>query len=1011
MKPIIKYSLALFAGVAITLAFAGCSHEYSTEVVRREKSMEMVFHINIPGRSAPETRALGDYEENEVKTIEMLLFNPSTKTVVHNPVFANEITSDNSDFRKKSFSVRLPQGVFDVMIFANSRTAFNNIIIQAGDSQEAVLAQLKTQMPATGWISNPSDVSKSYLMPMWGMKEGVSVGQGATITGIWLHRMLSRIDLTVAGSDTQTGNFKLKDIKLYNVQKEGRIAPALSNWNKNGLVNGTFPAGLAAMPSLTGGGTFTSPISYASGIAADQKSCVSEIYIFEAPKATVHADQNAPFLTVKGEFNGVDGWYRIDLADYQSMSYMDVLRNHLYKIQINRVTGTGFPNEEDAKKNRGDNIVVDITLWNEYDLGGTVFDGQHFLSVNPQDINYDEEEHRGETLIIRTDNNSLMSLSNIKVSGSPTNPNAAINWITNLSLSPKSELNGKNLYTLTYDVVENESDERTGYIYVTLGRLTNVVRIEQADGGKTITVSEYLILGHTAQNPAIPKLIVECTKSNGTPDCNLKWTLIVPENNNWLMLSLTNNYADAGKIIHGTGTGEIYVFATSNTLGTNARQEIVTLSGKKGVIGSTMIRQHKDNPPAISANERASCAGAFWRHDQIGERIVQINIGSNRGAWMAMVNFYDNNWNPENEDGVVLALSGSSDPKVGTAEHGNAEDYPMTGFGYGSVVSGSVNSGEDVTFRIGLQKRFTKYSDTPNYTSTFPARYAVIEFWYADLSKMQKIYLRQGEGADYVMRQNDAVNSGGHNSSTRMAARFSPFNLTADILNKQVTINGDAGANPGKFTQFPSQVGAYFQWGLSSSTDKRIAWAPFGEVTWKWGVASSWSSNDESCPSGYRRPKDTDVGASQSNQYGPVAGSEIRQSLWDNPQATDSGGNTPNNTDNVVFGYYADGFYDRNKVVRSGPAGNGHVALGTAKVAFGGRLFFNPNTNASLFFPLAGYRDHNGTLHNNDTSTGYYWTSSTPYANGWSMALHTNGFVLMTAGMKDSGHNIRCVKQ
>jgi len=27
------------------------------------------------------------------------------------------------------------------------------------------------------------------------------------------------------------------------------------------------------------------------------------------------------------------------------------------------------------------------------------------------------------------------------------------------------------------------------------------------------------------------------------------------------------------------------------------------------------------------------------------------------------------------------------------------------------------------------------------------------------------------------------------------------------------------------------------------------------------------------------------------------------------------------------------------------------------------------------------------------------------------MALHTNGFVQMTAGMKASGYNIRCVRQ
>ncbi len=274
----------LLAGISCFPVLSGCSYE--DEIAPSDSRREVVFSINIPGNSAPDTRALGKGEENEVQTIEMLLFDPLTDKVVGNPVFANDISTDAGDVTKKTFSVRLPEGRFDVMIFANARKAFEALVIEQGDGQAETLAGLTVSMPAAGWAANPADANKKYLIPMWGMKKNLSVGQSTGISGIWLHRMLSRIDLLVAGSDELTGDFKLKDIKLYNAQKEGRIAPATANWNALGKINGTTPAGLAVSPSTVTGSGVHPAISYASAISADKKSCEGEMYLFEAPKAT-----------------------------------------------------------------------------------------------------------------------------------------------------------------------------------------------------------------------------------------------------------------------------------------------------------------------------------------------------------------------------------------------------------------------------------------------------------------------------------------------------------------------------------------------------------------------------------------------------------------------------------------------------------------------------------------------------------------------------------------------------
>ncbi len=472
----------LLAGITCISVLSGCISDDA--IMPPDSRREVTFSINIPGSSAPDTRALGSGEENEVQTIEVLLFDPHTGRAAGSPVFADNISTDAGDITKKTFSVRLPEGTFDVMIFANARRAFDAAVIAAGDEQEEAIARLTVSMPATGWAANPADAENKYLIPMWGMKEDLPVAEGTGISGIWLHRMVSRIDVLVTGDDEFTGDFKLKDIKLHNVQKEGRVAPAAAGWNPAGKINGTVMAGLAVLPSTVTDCGVHPAISYAPVISADEKGCVGEMYLFEAPKATGHADPDAPFLTVKGEFEGMEGWYRIDLADYDGMTYLDVLRNHRYSIHIERVSGKGFSDEEDAINNRGGNIVVDITTWNEYDMGGTVFDGQNFLSINPQEMEFTTYDHSGASFTIKTDLNSSISLSGIKLSGSPSDPNAALagGWITGLSLSPKNVVGDKNVYTLSFDVAGNgngEGSDRTAYIYVTCGRLTNVVRIEQ----------------------------------------------------------------------------------------------------------------------------------------------------------------------------------------------------------------------------------------------------------------------------------------------------------------------------------------------------------------------------------------------------------------------------------------------------------------------------------------------------------------------------------------------------
>jgi hypothetical protein len=269
---------------------------------------------------------------------------------------------------------------------------------------------------------------------------------------------------------------------------------------------------------------------------------------------------------------------------------------------------------------------------------------------------------------------------------------------------------------------------------------------------------------------------------------------------------------------------------------------------------------------------------------------------------------------------------------------------------------------------------------------------------YNNYTKHQRIFIRQGEGADYVMRTTDPIPIGGVRGT---CARFSPYNLTATKLNDTVPVRG------GKFTDFPTQAGALFQW---ANPFRRIrhAWDPISSETipsWDNNLSYDYwntlSVNHETCPLGYRRPNDGSIIRAETNTN--ISWSEMRLSLMANPG--------PAHTiagDNSIWGFYADGFFDRRPLFDIGSV----IAAApyTNQIAYTGRLFFNPVTNASLFFPAAGNRDYDsGYLM---LGRGVYWSSSTAARDLHSWYLTFDGTSAdMNFSTKSLGASIRCVRQ
>ena len=372
-----------------------------------------------------------------------------------------------------------------------------------------------------------------------------------------------------------------------------------------------------------------------------------------------------------------------------------------------------------------------------------------------------------------------------------------------------------------------------------------------------------------------------------------------------------------------------------------------------------------DNP--IAAN---TYVGAFWKAGEKGERVIHIPVSGSafnppNDAWRATVAWYSPGLWVLGSDGVVLAMGDSPDPNIRRSGYtpGNAESYPVSVGS--STINGVITNGA-ITFRIGLQKTYTP--------TTQPARYAVVLVSFGpDKSQTQRIFLRQCEGTDNI--------SG---ISPHNAVKWSPYNLGNLVGPAFPTKYSNGG-----FVDYPSQAGFFYQ----SENPLTASYAPTGvlavpipspTISTPFGMRSP-------CPIGYNLPT------------GNTDGTSELESL----KTTGTG--YPTDIKHV-WGYYADGFFDRREIVNSGTTvATGDETTGI-NVAYIGKLVYHPDTYASLFLPAAGRRHYSNSSPANPGFSGMWWSRSPwDYSDNNSYYLESGSSVITGTMSNNYGLSVRCI--
>jgi hypothetical protein len=424
--------------------------------------------------------------------------------------------------------------------------------------------------------------------------------------------------------------------------------------------------------------------------------------------------------------------------------------------------------------------------------------------------------------------------------------------------------------------------------------------------------------------------------------------------NNWITLGLSNSPNSPSQIVTVT--------ASKNEKSVERKAKIKV---KAGNITKIINVTQEPGLPVIHPDSVESkplvpsYVGAFWKKNQTGERVITIPVTSaNAGYWSVQVYYYFNDFK---QGDIQFSTTPSEDPNFGTDSPAdmNSKDASYRVLYGKEYATGKVaDNGGNIFFRIGLE---SPWSGTTNN----PARYAVVVIGYKNNNRFQALYLRQGEDPDYLIYPGDDKYK---YRTTAYTKKFVPYNLTAPGMSD--SDHTDVGKNQGVFVDYPSKAGALFKW-TGGKGQERWAWHPTKPTISSYDdtlTDGAWNKDNETCPSGYRRPKAAKLSAETT--------SEFAMSLLFDPT-------TNNNVKNSVWGYYADGFFDRRPVGTSNTGYRNTVVNNNShNVAYIGRLFYNNITGssrrgASIFFPAPGGRDFNaGKLE----FAGYYgfYVSASP---------------------------------
>lgn len=373
---------SLFAFVVLFFLYLLFASSCKRELEEPEKDLPFTeytnctFHLQTAPLSTPMTStcALSQAAQNTIRTIDLLVFKGNNLIECHTGLIP-------SDGKVNAILHTSPKedSLYDIMLIAN----VDDFDYEKNKYRSSIRSQLMEIIPTpAGW--------RGSEFKMYGEIKQTLIRPNTNNFSCNMLRSLARIDIGLGTYDEISGtwsglpNFKLMAVHLYNALDRFAFIPTATVYGSDGNLKVETPS--VPFPNIM------SEMVYSSENITDSIFISSTIFVAEVPNKT-RRTRDRMLLLLYGSYNdGPATFYQVEFAVQTapySYEYIDILRNHLYRFSIKKISGPGYDSKGSALALNGGkplNIVSELSVIDEGVAGDIIFDENSYIVTSASDI-------------------------------------------------------------------------------------------------------------------------------------------------------------------------------------------------------------------------------------------------------------------------------------------------------------------------------------------------------------------------------------------------------------------------------------------------------------------------------------------------------------------------------------------------------------------------------------------------------------------------------------------------
>lgn len=521
----------------LTLLFCtalwGCvqdSYDACPSPTSGDGSMTFTLNVRVPGVSTPDTRALTQADETEIRTLDLLVFeddgNGGGKFRYRTQAQTAGTSGQNQSFRFALIPTKANSKDCFVLI-ANASDAVNKLNPAVGTGKTDLLKELTFDTSAA-WNSETGNFTP---LPMWAEASGIVVDQQNTSQNIdktfYMLRAVARVDVGYKIPENPHDNLGTADpacvitaLQVRNTPNVSRVVPDKGILTTSANGNG-FKVKAPSLAEKDQNGNDVALGQSAYTAAQDQNGFWREVYVGEAKASEIPAEKLAknPCLLVKVQDKG---WYRLDFVAPDDKP-LDILRNHRYRVNITAVTGPGYVNADDAFNAPASNLEYEVVEIDENYLDEIEYADGYYLAVDRSDV----------TLYARGDTRQQLIVKTTFDKGFEIEKGADTDWFMITATDAEDDDTAIDRVTTAGETAitirSMAPGVQTGFFTIKAGKLSKTITVDQLDETLlSLTLSDEQV--NFPQNPTAERTITVEWRPN---DADLEWTFAPNSDISW----------------------------------------------------------------------------------------------------------------------------------------------------------------------------------------------------------------------------------------------------------------------------------------------------------------------------------------------------------------------------------------------------------------------------------------------------------------------------------------------